>query len=165
MWLIQLPERFWRKQGTKVTKELATDIQNAGVPFVWIQGEKRNHKVLSNMMVDLAAYVNFDPEEVGVTELVFYPVLQGILEENAGASDEELKEIIRRDIHDLIPKHITKEDIIASINYNMHLEVRYRQSQMISTIWATVVSVRSASCFRTSTVSVCPVWSVWYVSV
>ena len=74
------------------------------------------------MMVDLGAYVNFDPEEVGVTELVFYPVLQGILEENAGASDEELKEIIRRDIHDLIPKHITKEDIIASINYNMHLE-------------------------------------------
>ena len=110
------------EQGTKVTKELATDIQNAGVPFVWIQGEKKNHKVLSNMMVDLGAYVNFDPEEVGVTELVFYPVLQGILEENAGASDEELKEIIRRDIHDLIPKHITKEDIIASINYNMHLE-------------------------------------------
>ena len=110
------------EQGTKVTKELATDIQNAGVPFVWIQGEKKNHKVLSNLMVDLGAYVNFDPEEVGVTELVFYPVLQGILEENAGASDEELKEIIRRDIHDLIPKHITKEDIIASINYNMHLE-------------------------------------------
>ena len=110
------------EQGTKVTKELATDIQNAGVPFVWIQGEKKNHKVLSNMMVDLGAYVNFDPEEVGVTELVFYPVLQGILEENAGASDEELKEIIRRDIHDLIPKHITKEDIIASINYNMQLE-------------------------------------------
>ena len=110
------------EQGTKVTKELATDIQNAGVPFVWIQGEKKNHKVLSNMMVDLGAYVNFAPEEVGVTELVFYPVLQGILEENAGASDEELKEIIRRDIHDLIPKHITKEDIIASINYNMHLE-------------------------------------------
>ena len=110
------------EQGTKVTKELATDIQNAGVPFVWIQGEKKNHKVLSNLMVDLGAYVNFDPEEVGVTELVFYPVLQGILEENSGASDEELKEIIRRDIHDLIPKHITKEDIIASINYNMHLE-------------------------------------------
>ena len=116
------------------------------------------------MMVDLGAYVNFDPEEVGVTELVFYPVLQGILEENAGASDEELKEIIRRDIHDLIPKHITKEDIIASINYNMHLEGG-TAIQMISTIWATVVSVRSASCFRTSTVSVCPVWSVWYVSV
>ena len=108
--------------GTIVTRELADAIQNAAVPFVWIQGEKKNHKVLSNMMVDLGAYVNFDPEEVGVTELVFYPVLQGILEENAGASDEELKEIIRRDIHDLIPKHITREDIFASINYNMHLE-------------------------------------------
>ena len=65
---------------TMVTEDLAQKIQNAGVPFVWIQGEKKNHKVLSNMMVDLGAYVNFDPEEVGVTELVIYPVLQGILE-------------------------------------------------------------------------------------
>ena len=55
-----------------------------------------------------------------VTELVYYPVLEGILAE--AGSDEELKEVIKRDIHDLIPKHITKEDIIASINYNMHLE-------------------------------------------
>ncbi len=85
-----------------------------------IQGERKNHKVLSNMMVDLASYVDFDPEEVGVTELVYYPVLEGILAE--AGSDEELKEVIKRDIHDLIPKHITKEDIIASINYNMHLE-------------------------------------------
>ena len=83
-------------------------------------GERKNHKVLSNMMVDLASYVDFDPEEVGVTELVYYPVLEGILAE--AGSDEELKEVIKRDIHDLIPKHITKEDIIASINYNMHLE-------------------------------------------
>ena len=64
--------------------------------------------------------MDFDPEEVGVTELVYYPVLEGILAE--AGSDEELKEVIKRDIHDLIPKHITKEDIIASINYNMHLE-------------------------------------------
>ncbi len=78
-------------------------------------------KVLSNMMVDLQSVVDIDPKEVGVTELVYYPVLAGILEETAGDVDE-LKEAIRRDIHDLIPKHITKEDILASINYNMHLE-------------------------------------------
>ena len=109
------------EKGTVVDKKLATAIQNAAIPFVWIQGEKKNHKVLSNMMVDLSCYVDFDPEEAGVNELVFYPVLQGILEEH-GNDPEELKAAIKRDIHDLIPKHITKEDILASINYNMHLE-------------------------------------------
>ena len=78
------------EQGTKVTKELATDIQNAGVPFVWIQTEQRNVKVLSNMMVDLGEWVDFDPESAGVTELVYYPVLQKILEENA--SEEDIKD-------------------------------------------------------------------------
>ncbi len=109
--------------GTKVTRELADEIQNGAVPYVWIerQDEERNIKVLSNMMVDLASVVDIDPKEVGVTELVYYPVLAGLLEETAGDIDE-LKDAIRRDIHDLIPKHITKEDILASINYNMHLE-------------------------------------------
>ncbi len=78
--------------------------------------------MLSNLMVDLAGYVDFDPKEAGVTESVFYPVLKSILEEYAGASEEELKEAIHRHVHDLVPKHITREDIIASINYNMHLE-------------------------------------------
>ncbi len=109
--------------GTKVTRELADEIQNAAVPYVWIErpDEERNIKVLSNMMVDLTSIVDIDPKEVGVTELVYYPVLAGLLEETAGDIDE-LKDAIRRDIHDLIPKHITKEDILASINYNMHLE-------------------------------------------
>ena len=109
--------------GTKVTRELADQIQNAAVPYVWIErpDEERNIKVLSNMMVDLTSIVDVNPEEVGVTELVYYPVLAGILEETAGDVDE-LKHAIRRDIHDLIPKHITKEDILASINYNIHLE-------------------------------------------
>ena len=109
--------------GTKITRELADQIQNAAIPYVWIERpeEERNIKVLSNMMVDLAAIVDIDPKEVGVTEQVYYPVLAGILEETAGDVDE-LKDAIKRDIHDLIPKHITKEDILASINYNIHLE-------------------------------------------
>ena len=106
--------------GTEVDKALANKIQNAGVPFVWIQTEQRNVKVLSNMMVDLGEWVDFDPESAGVTELVYYPVLQKILEENA--SEEDIKDAIHKNIHELIPKHITKEDIFASINYNMHLE-------------------------------------------
>ena len=106
--------------GTVVTKEMADDIQNAAVPFVWIQTEERKVKVLSSMMVDITHFVNVDPKEVGVTELVYYPVLEKILEENDNL--EDIKAAIHRDIHDLIPKHITKEDILASINYNMHLE-------------------------------------------
>ena len=109
--------------GTKITREIADEIQNAAVPYVWIElpEEDRKVKVLSNLMVDLKTVVDIDPAEVGVTELVYYPVLANLLEESAGDIDE-LKDAIRRDIHDLIPKHITKEDIFASINYNMHLE-------------------------------------------
>ena len=107
--------------GTKIDKDLATTLQNAAVPYVMIQAEERNYKVLSNLMVDLAAYVDFNPKEAGVTELVYYPVLKTILEE-AGDDQEELKKLVHKNITELIPKHITKEDIIASINYNMHLE-------------------------------------------
>ncbi|MBC5690094.1 DNA-directed RNA polymerase subunit beta [Mediterraneibacter sp. NSJ-55] len=111
------------EKGTKITREIADAIQNCAVPYLWVEGEdeSRNIKILSNMMVDLQAVVDIDPKEVGVTEQVYYPVLAGILEESAG-DIEELKSLIRRDIHDLIPKHITKDDILASINYNIHLE-------------------------------------------
>ena len=111
------------KAGTKLTREMADVIQNAAIPYVWIERpeEEKKVKVLSNMMVDLASIVDIDPKEVGVTELVYYPVLSGIIDECAG-DIEEMKSAIRRDIHDLIPKHITKEDILASINYNIHLE-------------------------------------------
>ncbi|MBQ2800293.1 MAG: DNA-directed RNA polymerase subunit beta [Lachnospiraceae bacterium] len=104
--------------GSKVTPELADEIQNAAVPYVMIQVEERNVKVLSNMMVDIKAYV--DADDLGVSELVYYPVLKKILEENENL--EDIKEAIKAEINELIPKHITKEDILASINYNMHLE-------------------------------------------
>ena len=107
--------------GTKVTAELADEIQNAAVPYVYVQTEERNVKVLSSMMVDITHYVDCDPKELGVTELVYYPVLQQILDEHSD-NPEELAEAIRKNIHELIPKHITKEDILASINYNIHLE-------------------------------------------
>ncbi len=115
--------------GKTVTEELAVKIQNAAVPYVMIQGEERNVKVISNMMVDINAYVDFDCTELGVTEDVFYPVLAQILSENE--TEEDLKDAIKRNIHELIPKHITKEDIIASINYNMHLEAHIGTSDDI----------------------------------
>ncbi|MEE1315291.1 MAG: DNA-directed RNA polymerase subunit beta [Faecalimonas sp.] len=110
-------------KGDKLTRESAELLQNAAVPFVWVdvEGMERNVKILSNMMVRLDAVVDIDPAEVGVTEAVYYPVLAQFIEESAG-DIEELKEAIRKNVADLIPKHITKEDILASINYNIHLE-------------------------------------------
>ena len=109
------------KAGDEVTKEMAVAFQNAAVPFVWIQTEEKNVKVISNLVVDINNYVNFDAKaECGITEDVFYPVLAQILEENE--SDEDIKDAILRNINELVPKHITKEDIIASISYCLNLE-------------------------------------------
>ncbi len=109
------------KAGDKVTAEMADAIQNAAVPAVWIQTEERNVKVLSNLMVDITNFVDCNPKELGITELVYYPVLQQILDEYS-EDPAQLAEAIRKNVHELIPKYITKEDILASINYNIHLE-------------------------------------------
>ena len=109
--------------GTKVNRALATEIQNAAIPYVVIQGEERNIKVLSNLMVDITSFIDCNPEELGINELVYYPALKDILAEFSENGDpESLAETIRKNVNELIPKHITKEDILASINYNMHLE-------------------------------------------
>ena len=109
------------KAGDKVTAEMADAIQNAAIPAVWIQTEEKNVKVLSNMMVDITNFIECNPRELGVTELVYFPVLQQILQEYS-EDPEMLAEAIQKNVHELIPKHITKEDILASINYNIHLE-------------------------------------------
>lgn len=111
--------------GDQLTREKAEEIQNAAVRYVVVQTEERNVKVLSSMMVDLGAWVpeladKAAQKELGITELVYYPVLKQILEENS--SLEDIKEAVRKNVSELIPKHITKDDIFASINYNMHLE-------------------------------------------
>ena len=108
------------KAGTQVNDAIARQIQNAAVPFVMVQAEERNVKVLSNMMVDLTHYVNIDRKELGISEDVYYPVLKKLLADNT--DNESIIEAIKKNINELIPKHITKEDIIASINYNIHLE-------------------------------------------
>ena len=106
--------------GVRLTKEQADAIQNAAVPYVYVETEEKEVKVLSSMMVDITSFVDVDPKEVGVTELVYYPVLEKILEEYDDI--DEIKAQIRKNINELIPKHITREDILASINYNIHLE-------------------------------------------
>ena len=107
--------------GDLINKELAKKLQDLAIAYVWIQGLDRKIKVLSNLMVDIKAHTNIEnPEELGITELVFYPVLKELIEE--ANDEEELFNLIRRNINELIPKHITKEDIFATINYNMGIE-------------------------------------------
>ena len=106
--------------GTTVTKELAVEIQNAAIPSVMIQTDVKNEKVLSNLAVDIHSYVDFDCKSLGILEDVYYPVLAEILEEND--TEEDLKDAIKRRAHELVPKHITKEDILASINYLLNIE-------------------------------------------
>ncbi len=124
--IVKLPGKngLAAKAGTEVTRELADEIQNSAVESVLIQTDKKNVKVLSSMMVDINHYIEFPKGEsardYGVTELVYYPALEKLMEEND--TPEALKDAIRHSISDLIPKHITHEDIFASINYNMHLE-------------------------------------------
>ncbi len=108
------------KAGDIVSEELAIDMQNAAVPSVMIATETKNEKVLSNLAVDIKAYVDFDAEELGVNEDVYYPALRELLDEYT--DEEDLKEAIKRNLFKLMPKHITKEDIFASINYCMNIE-------------------------------------------
>ncbi len=110
--------------GTEITREMADAIQNSGAPYVMIQSEERNVKVLSNMMVDINEYIEF-PEgktekDYGLTRLVYFPVLREIMEEND--TNEDMLAAVKKRIAELVPKHITKDDIFASINYNIHLE-------------------------------------------
>ncbi|MCR4739826.1 MAG: DNA-directed RNA polymerase subunit beta [Lachnospiraceae bacterium] len=108
-------------KGDKVDAEMADNIQNAAVASVLIQTEERNVRVLSNMMVDIRSYIECNPKEFGIGELVYYPKLREIIDE-FGSDPEALSDAIMVSVHELIPKHITKEDILASINYNIHLE-------------------------------------------
>ena len=110
--------------GTVLSREKAEEIQNAGVPYVWIDGPSRKEKVLSSLQVDASSYFpeDFDLASLGIRELVYYPALRALLDEMEGASEAELREAVKKHIHELVPKHITKEDIFASINYCMNLE-------------------------------------------
>ncbi|MDD5939650.1 MAG: DNA-directed RNA polymerase subunit beta [Lachnospiraceae bacterium] len=110
--------------GETVTMEMADNIQNAAIPYVWIRTDTRDRvKVLSNYMVDITHFVDCDPQELGITEQVYYPALREILiQYQDNDKPEALADALKKSVRELIPKHITKEDILASINYNMHLE-------------------------------------------
>ena len=107
--------------GTVVTREIGQTIQDAAVPYVYIQTEERKVKVLSNLMVDVTKWVDItedEAKELGIIEPVYFPVLKTLLENE----EDDIKTLLKKNVNDLIPKHITIEDIFASINYNLHLE-------------------------------------------
>ncbi|TCK93406.1 DNA-directed RNA polymerase subunit beta [Natranaerovirga hydrolytica] len=108
------------EEGETITEELAVNIQNSAVPYIWVNTEERKVKVLSNLFVDINEYIDVDPKKLGIYELVYYPALKELLEQFEDI--DELKAELKKSVHKLIPKHITKEDILASINYNIHLE-------------------------------------------
>ncbi len=149
--------------GTVLNRESATAIQNAAVPYVMIQAEDRVVKVMSNMMVDASEYLDFDPEEAGITELVYWPVLKELLAEYQ--DEEELKNAIHKNLGELIPKHITKEDIIVSINYCLHLEYGIGNDDDIDHLGNRRIRAVGELLQEFSTVLVCPEWNVWFVSV
>ncbi len=105
--------------GTEITTELAKELQDLAIHAVYVTAENRKVKVLSNLFVNINQYVDIDAKAAGIYERVYYPALMDLMEEYSG---EELITQIKKNVAHLIPKHITKEDIFASINYNMHLE-------------------------------------------
>ncbi len=111
------------EKGQKITRELADALQNAAIPSVLVKTEERDVRVISNMMVDITSWVDIKPaeaEKLGITEEVYYPVLAEILE--SCKDKKEIRDQIKARVNELIPKHITRDDILASINYHMHLE-------------------------------------------
>ena len=109
------------RAGETISREKAREIQNAGVNTVDVRLEGgRVHRVVGNHFVDAAQYLPFDPKEAGVQENVLYPVLMEIL--GACGEDEKLlRETVHARAHDLVPKHIITEDIVASISYLLGL--------------------------------------------
>ncbi len=107
-------------EGELITREKAVEVQNSGVNVVFVQVEGKSIKVIGNSTVDIRAFIDFDVTDIGINEKVHYAVLKEILENNSGA--DQVKKALKERINDLIPKHITPEDIISSINYIINLD-------------------------------------------
>ena len=114
------------EEGAVLTMELCDTIQDSGIDQLYIEVEERKVKILTNRAVAIDAYLEefgLTAEDVNIKERVYFPVLEQLLNEYTTA--EELKAAIKENIHELVPKHITLEDIMASINYVMQLDYGY----------------------------------------
>ena len=111
---------FLADAGEKISEERAVEIENAGVMVAFVDADGKEVKIVSNGMVDIYKYVDFDCKELGIHEMVSYRVLSEILEK-CGDDVDALKEEIERRADDLVPKHITTDDIFASVSYLINL--------------------------------------------
>ena len=100
--------------GEVLTRERAEEIAEAGVNDVYLDVDGKSIRVFGNGMVDMKHYVDFDPAELGVKELVRGVILRQLMEQYEG---DALKEAIEENLDLLIPKHIIADDMFASINY------------------------------------------------
>ena len=103
-----------------ISKDIAIEIQNSGINIVDIKVDDKKVRIIGNGTVDIKSFVNFDISDLGIKELVNYEVLKSILDTVKG--EKEIKEAIKERIEELVPKHVTTEDILASINYLLNLQ-------------------------------------------
>ncbi|WP_312650379.1 DNA-directed RNA polymerase subunit beta [Proteiniclasticum sp.] len=106
-------------KGDKISREAAHEVMAAGINVVDILVEEQVVRIIGNYFVNLSEFVSFDPKEVHIKEMVHYPTLKAILDLNL--EEDELKEELKKNIHNLIPKHVLKDDIFASISYEIGL--------------------------------------------
>ena len=115
---------LFASEGEVVSRELAASIENAGIVYVWVYDAHelgKKVKVIGNNFVDISAYVDFDLSDTKVPDKVYYPVLMDILKENEGADEASMKRILHAKRHELSPKHILLEDVVASVSYILGL--------------------------------------------
>ena len=111
-------------KGEKISLETATKIQNSGINVVYLaytdeDGTARSFKCIGNNTVDLDAFVNVNPREIGVLEKVYYPELKALMDEIT--DEKELILAIQADLDKLVYKHITLDDIVSTVSYNLGL--------------------------------------------
>ncbi|GAA0117669.1 DNA-directed RNA polymerase subunit beta [Clostridium senegalense] len=107
------------EKGEKIDRDVALDIQNLGINSVDILVEDKVLRIIGNHFVDITKHVDFDVKELNIRELVHYPTLKEILDNNS--DEDSIKEKIKANINKLIPKHIIKDDIYATISYELGL--------------------------------------------
>ena len=144
------------KKGETISLEVANRIQNSGINVVNLsykdeEGTMRTYKCIGNNTVDLDAFVDVDPKEIGVLEKVYYPHLKALMDELT--DKDELIFAIKADIDNLVYKHITLDDIVATVSYNLGLRYGFVHA-MISTTLAIVVLRQLANFSKTNSVLV-----------
>ena len=105
-----------------ITEDMAKDIKNAGINVVYVLVEDKKVKVIGNNTVDISKYLGFEVDKDIIKEDIHLPVLKELLSENPDANEKKLREIIAKNREYLVVKHITLDDIIATINYFLNFK-------------------------------------------